>query len=512
MTTPNLKPRWRFHLFLACLVLLGCALRFHHIEKKSFWSDELFTLSMAMYHPLVPETGQPWYRPTSIFEFRDGDTFWTAKAAEQHPPLQDLLEKGSVHLLGLSEFSARLPGALAGCALLVWFAVFAARRQDPQERRIIAWALLLLTLSPALVVYAQDARAYSLGTSLAGMGALLWLLRWRHGWREVTPPSWGEVALLLLACYSHYNAAALVALLMGADLVVACKKRSWTTLARLAALTAVFAMWVALSAHTILATSQGAVAWGKFSKLTYAVSTVEGALAVLHLPWLLAWLFLGGALLAWHRRKAPPGEAWPRWGVQQLALSNLVLLYLVLAGSIVAKAGMTHARFYIFVFPIFAVACGVLLATLRQRWAMAAAGAFVAACAWPTFYSDRLGTFEDFRSASHVALRDFKQDSKFLYPWQPNRDLYRIYLEPWFNEDIRPRMVGVAPPSPEEVCKQLAGTPHVAVLGHSGGKPLVQAVYDACGSQWPYREQHEHYSTFAEHWRTAPPAAAPNKP
>lgn len=512
MTTPNPKLRWRFHFFLACLVLLGCAMRFHQIEKKSFWSDELFTLRMALYHPLVPQDGKPWHQPKSIYDISDGDTFWTAKAAEQHPPLQDLLEKGSVHLLGLSEFSARLPGALAGCALLIWFAAFAARRQDPQERRIITWALLLLTLSPALVVYAQDARAYSLGTSLAGMGGLLWLLRWRHGWREVTPPSWGEVALLLLACYSHYNAAALVALLMGADLVAACRQRNLATLTRLAALTAAFAMWVALSAHTILATSQGVVAWGNFSKLTYAVATVEGAYAVLHLPWLLAWLLLGGALLAWHWRKAPPGSTWPHWGTQLLALSNLTLLYLVLAGSIVAKAGMTHVRFYIFVVPFFAVACGVLLATLRQRWAMAAAGAFVVACAWPKFHSNQLGTFEDYRSAAHVALRDFKQDSKFLYPWQPNRDLYRIYLEPWFTEDIRPRMIGVAPASPETVCAQLAGTPHVAVLGHDSGKPLVYAVYAACGSQWPVRERHQLHSTFAEHWRVAPLAPPPTHP
>ena len=507
-TSPD-KPRWWWHLFLAGLVLLGCGLRFHDLGKKSFWSDELFTLGMAIYRPLVPDAGQPWFRPTSIFQLQDGDSFLTSKAAEQHPPLQDLLEKGSVHLLGVSEFAARLPGALAGCALLLWFAVFAARRSDPTERRVTAWALLLLTLSPALVVYAQDARAYSLGTALAGMGSLLWALRWRRGWRGLEPPSWTEILLFLLACYSHYNAAALVAVLMAADFFAALKNRSLRSLARLATLTAAFGVWVAVSAHTIKATSNGAVAWGQFSNLHFAVSTVEGAIAVMHAPWLLGGLILGCGTLAWRRLRLAPGEApWPDWAVQLLALSNLVLLYLLLAGGIVAKAGMTHARFYIFAVPLFALACGVLLDRLRHRWAIAAAGAFVAACAWPAFYSDRLGTYEDYRNAAYVALRDFKADSKFLYPWQPNRDLYRIYLEPWFKEDIRPRMIGVAPASPEEVCKQLAGTPHVAVLGHSAGRSLVEGVYAACGSQWPYREKHEHYSTFSEHWRTAPPATA----
>ncbi|MDB5850812.1 MAG: rane protein-like protein, partial [Rhodoferax sp.] len=137
--------RWRFHIFLVLLVVLGCFMRFHNIEKKSLWADELFTLSMAQYHPLVPEAGQPWYRATSVMDIRDGDTFLSAKAGEQSPPLQDLLEKASVHLLGSSDFAARLPGALAACALLAWFGWFAARATDPWERSVLTWSLLLLT-------------------------------------------------------------------------------------------------------------------------------------------------------------------------------------------------------------------------------------------------------------------------------------------------------------------------------------------------------------------------------
>ena len=130
----TLKSRTSLHLLLLLLlVALGSAARFKDLGSRSLWADELFTLRMALYHPVIPFDREPWYRSTSIYELRDGDSFWTAKAAEQHPPLQDMLEKASVNLLGLSEFSARLPGALASCLLLVWFAWFAARSKDQEQ-------------------------------------------------------------------------------------------------------------------------------------------------------------------------------------------------------------------------------------------------------------------------------------------------------------------------------------------------------------------------------------------
>ncbi|MGH8500186.1 MAG: hypothetical protein ACRERV_15475, partial [Methylococcales bacterium] len=124
-------PRWWFHFSLYILVVVDCTMRLHNIDSRSLWADELGTLSMALYHPLIPEEGHSWFRRTSLLEIQDRDSFLTAKAGEQSPPLQDLLEKFSVHVLGVSEFAARLPGALAACALLVWFAWFAARTQDP---------------------------------------------------------------------------------------------------------------------------------------------------------------------------------------------------------------------------------------------------------------------------------------------------------------------------------------------------------------------------------------------
>ncbi|XVJ71334.1 MAG: hypothetical protein HEQ39_18340 [Rhizobacter sp.] len=503
MDTQALRTRL-FYFFLVLLVLTGSALRFQNIDQKSFWADELFTLRMAIYHPLVPDIGQPWYRKTSIHEIRDGDTFLTAKTAEQHPPLQDLLEKASVNALGLSEFSARLPGAVAACLLLAWFAWFASRSNVAWERRALTWALLLLTFSPALVIYAQDARAYSLGTSLIGMGGLLWLSRWQQGWRQMRPPGWGEIVLLLLACYSHYNAAAMVAVLLLPDFLLACKTRNRTPLIRLASLTLAFSVWLALSAHTILATSKGSVAWG-LTALQKTFATINGTIAVFHGPWL--WLFLVAwlAVVARHFSTQPQVAA-PRWAVQIFFLQVLLAIYIALAGWIVATAGMAHPRFYIFAVPLFLVMLGLLLGQIqRTRWAVLAA-LIALSVTLPTKHRNELQSFEDFRGMTKAALQGSGQDSVFLFPWPANRDMYRLYLDQLSGQDNRGRMVGVAETRDmADLCERLKDVKHIAVLAHDSGRKFISEFYSVCGHRWPSRQLLQFHNTFAEHWRIEQP-------
>ena len=207
----SLPRQWLAGL-LALLVTLVVGLRFHDLGEKSLWADELFTLAIAKYYPLLPEEGQPMYRRMSLLQIGDGDTFLTAKASEQSPPLNDLLEKVTVQWLGTTEFAARLPAVLARCILLLWYAGFAWRHPDSGVRRVLLWSVFFLTFYPFLILYSQEGRAYSVGVSTLGMAGLLWMLRWRNGGRWWSPPGWAEIALFALACYSHYNAAVLVVL------------------------------------------------------------------------------------------------------------------------------------------------------------------------------------------------------------------------------------------------------------------------------------------------------------
>lgn len=505
--TSWLAGRWPLLLLVGMLVLVGSLLRFNDIEKKSLWSDELFTLAIAQYHPLIPEAGQRMYRATTIYEVRDEDSFLTAKAAEQSPPLQDLLEKASVQWLGPTELGARLPGAIAACVLLVWFAWFAARASDPWQRRVLLWSLLFIALSPALVEFARDGRAYSLGATLVGMGSLLWMLRWQRGWRQVEPPGWTEIALFTLACYTHYNAAALVAILLLPDAVVAWHRRSKVAWKRLLTLGGIFLIWLLLAARTIVFTAKGGVAWGQFTPQQLATETVKGTLTILHPYWLLLFVALAWSLLAWRVVKSG-AVVLPARAVAVFALLTITVVFVALAGKIVARAGMAHPRYYIFIVPLMAVAFAIVFAELRQRWMVAVALVLVVAAVSRDLRHPGLINQDNFRDMSRAALQGTSADTPVLYPWKPNRNTYRIYLERFAGTDMRSRMVPVSMPGDVDgVCDRLATAPHVAVIGHESGNQRINEVYARCGARWPHRTRQEFRNTFTEHWRASAPVS-----
>ena len=175
---------------MVLLVLLGGWLRLHDLGAKSLWADELFSVSVAHDHPFVPDNGQPVFERLRILDVTLGQSFLTAKGADQSPPLFELLDKASIAVLGLNDFSARFPSALAGCLLLAWLGWRWARAADGTERAVFGWALLLCALDPVLVQYAQEARVYSTGTLLAGMLCGWWFLRWHRGLASSPLPGW----------------------------------------------------------------------------------------------------------------------------------------------------------------------------------------------------------------------------------------------------------------------------------------------------------------------------------
>jgi len=485
---------------LLLCVLSGVALRFLQLQSKSLWADELFTLSMAGHHPLVPVAGAVLYERKQMGDITDSDSFLTAKAAEQSPPLNDLLEKLTVNWLGMTELAARLPAALASTALLLWFAWFAWRHPDPRVRRVLSWTVLLLAFYPSLVVYAQEGRAYSVGVSLVGMGGLLWLLRWRHGHQAWSPPGWGELGLFVLACYSHYNAALLVALLLVPDAVMATYRRSGRGWLRLLALGGVFLVWLALNAHVILFTSKGGVAWGNLSGQDRVLSTLQSWSRVLHWQWLV--LAAATGMVLWLMRRFRGADASARAMLSPWPLLAVVMLYLLLAAWVVARAGMEHPRFYIFVLPLAAVTMAMVLAQVRSVAASTVLVATVLGLMWAPLKEARHAPNDDFRAMSQAAVSGSDKSTRFLFPWEPNRYMYRIYLERLLGYDPRPQMVGLSSLSQvADICQQLAAVRHVAVIGHESGRRLSDAVYAHCGQNWPMRQRSQFHNTYEENWR-----------
>lgn len=496
----SLSVRW-FGALLVLLVAVGVGLRFHDLDKRSLWGDELGTLSIAQFYPLLPAAGQPLYRRIQIRQIGDGDTFLTAKAAEQSPPLNDLLEKATVNWLGATEVAARLPAALAACALLLWFAGFAWRHPDPYVRRVLGWSLLLLALYPALVMYAKEGRAYSAGVSLIGMAGLLWMLRWCDGWRSWRSPGWLEIGLFTLACYAHYIAALLVILLLSADAVMATKRRSGQAWGRLLVLGLVFLAWLILNSHAILFTSEGGMAWYRLGTWERVLTTLNDALAIMHPYWLGLAGFVLSSLVVLRKFRGQAllsGSVSVRLGL----LVGLTLLFIALAGIVTAKTGMAHPRFFIFILPFVAVMMGLVLAELRQRWLIAGAALLVVVLAQPSARLTLSSNHDDFREMTLAGVRGSNKETLFLYQWLPNRDIYRVYLERFLGQDPRSQMVGISTfPEVAKVCEQIKERSHVVALGHVYGKGEIDAVYAHCGSRWPQRSHEQFHNTFTEHWR-----------
>jgi uncharacterized membrane protein len=146
MTRFNLA-RIRQLIVPASLVLLALVLRLVTLGNRPFDGDEAIIVIAAM----------------------SGNVIQTA-AHDVHPPLYHLLVAGSVSLFGLSTWSVRLVGALAGAAL-VGLAAQIGRRLGASS-----WLVgLALACSPFLINLSQDARMYSLFIFLATGSFLAWL-------------------------------------------------------------------------------------------------------------------------------------------------------------------------------------------------------------------------------------------------------------------------------------------------------------------------------------------------
>lgn len=491
--------KWLAACLLVVLVV-GVALRWSQLERKSLWPDELFTLSMAGHHPLLPSDGMRWFERKQVNQIDDNDSFLTAKAAEQSPPLNDLLEKLTVRLFGMTELAARSPAALASCMLLLWYAWFAWREEDQPNRRVLTWTTLLLALYPALQIYAQEGRAYSVGVALIGMGGLLWMRRWRQGASAWCPPGSGELTLLTLACYSHYNAALMVVLMLTPDARMALRHRSIVAGRRLLVVCLVFMIWLFLNAHAILFTAEGGAAWFQMDEMDRLKATLWDWQTALFGPWILLVLGTGLVLLAVRRQTVPAGLALtPNQALVRLAC--LVLAYLVLASFVVSRAGMLHPRFYVFAIPFVAVMMALILARVTPSWGTAAMVIAVTALAWPALREARHSPKADFRGMSEMAVLRFDANTRFLFPTPRNRYMYRIYLERLLGTDPRPQMISLSSVADApKACNALESTRHVAVVGFALERPLTDAVYAHCGARWPKRERQQFHDTYAEHW------------
>jgi uncharacterized membrane protein len=173
------------------LLLIAAYLRLYHLDFQSLWNDELSTMKRILNGPTT-------------------DQFWKSVHKDVQPPGYLTFLWGWTSLLGNSEYSLRLPSALAG--ILTVLAVYRLGR-DLFDHSSGLCGAALAAVAPFLIEYSQEVRSFSIAAWLSAECAC-WLVRLSTapGGRKLP---WLPIGLCALstaaAAYTHYMALLAVA-------------------------------------------------------------------------------------------------------------------------------------------------------------------------------------------------------------------------------------------------------------------------------------------------------------
>ncbi|MBD2315004.1 glycosyltransferase family 39 protein [Desertifilum sp. FACHB-1129] len=244
---------WR--LLLIALLVLGVYFRFVNIDRKVYWRDEAYT-SMRISGYTIADVTQEIFTGQIVSQQQVqnfqrlspdrglDDTMRALSGNPEHPPLYYLSARFWAQVFGTSVQAMRSWPAIL--SLLAFPAAFwLCWELFPAP--MVGWiAIALIAVSPLHVLYAQEARQYSLWivTILLSHAALL------RAMRTNAIASWAIYALTLASAFYTFLFTALVAIAQGLY-VLLMERFRWTTTLRnflLAGIASVIAFlpWIVL--------------------------------------------------------------------------------------------------------------------------------------------------------------------------------------------------------------------------------------------------------------------------
>jgi uncharacterized membrane protein len=195
----NVSAKNVFVRFLIVLTLLGICLRFYNLEHKIFWGDEVFTAMRASGYTATEVVEQTYrgrvfslaelhrYQSPSTRTLRD--TLNALEGSPEHSPLYYLLARfwmqawGNAPAIDISQAATARAWVLRSLSAIVSLLVFPAIYwlcRELFDASLTGWiAVVIVAVSPFHVLYAQEARGYSLWTVtiLLSSAALLRAMR-----------------------------------------------------------------------------------------------------------------------------------------------------------------------------------------------------------------------------------------------------------------------------------------------------------------------------------------------
>jgi uncharacterized membrane protein len=202
-----------YYFCIALAIGLGVIFRVSHLDRLVYWGDEVYSsirifgyTTAEIYQAIGPHQLIP-AQLLQQFQQSDPARGWgavlrTLAIEDAHvTPLYFLLSHGWSQLFGSSVTSLRGFSVLCGLMLLptvYWLAI-----ELFQRRRIALCATALVAISPTHLVFAQEARMYSLWTLLTIVAGAALLRAIRHQ----TWASWLGFSLAMSASlYTHFLA------------------------------------------------------------------------------------------------------------------------------------------------------------------------------------------------------------------------------------------------------------------------------------------------------------------
>ena len=198
----------------AVIIIVGLFLRFYNIDKREYWGDEAIT-SLTVSGHTRPEL-ESFYDGHAM-QARDWQQFQTptgpvsgcvaelVQKGGQHPPFFYLMSRFMASMFGSSVFVMRFLPAVFGVLILP--AAYWLCLELFQSQLVATICMAIIAVSPCQVLYAQDAREYSLLCLLAALTSATMLKAARSGSAKI----WNAYALLSALSFYTQPLSALVA-------------------------------------------------------------------------------------------------------------------------------------------------------------------------------------------------------------------------------------------------------------------------------------------------------------
>jgi len=482
---------------LLAVVLAGSALRLHALGKFSLWADELFSADVILQRPLVPSVGAPWFQRIDIHALRDGgnESFWTVKAADQSPPMFELVAKLVTAVAGSSEAGLRLTSALAAIAALMWLALRAWRARAGPLLPVYLTVLVLAAFNGLMIFYAREARAYALGAALITVLALRFWERGIAGWHRAPLPGWGEIALCVAACMTHYDALVVTGLLLLPCAWQALRRKDIAALARLAVVAVFVVAWPSLNYDNIVHTAAGQMGWyhGSISR-AFKDMLAQRVIG----PWLASLMALAviAAMAAAMRRRQPDGAASDGLDRASIAVAAVLLAAIGVTLLIAKRTGIVNERHLIFALQLLFILTGSCLALVARRWRGAVWTFLILATAaqLPLAGAALTKPKDNYRDAAAFVLERLQPGDALVTLIPATLNYYLDRSDKRFER----KSLLVREQAPE-LCAELTGRQRIGLYGHAYALPLATAMKDICGDRYSI-DLYQGYNMFAAVW------------